>query len=121
MKPNYVVEARIRGSEFPDEWIVLGNHRDAWEFGGVDPSSGTASMIEMSRALGELKKQGIRPKRTIVICSWDGEEVGLTGSTEWGEQFADDLKIKSRRVHQRRFVGVGTGLPAERGGFARAA
>lgn len=95
VKPNYVVEARIRGSEFPDEWIVLGNHRDAWEFGGVDPSSGTASMIEMSRALGELKKQGTRPKRTIVICSWDGEEVGLTGSTEWGEQFADELKTKA--------------------------
>ena len=95
VKPNYVVEARIRGSEFPDEWIVLGNHRDAWEFGGVDPSSGTASMIEMSRALGELKKQGHRPKRTIVICSWDGEEVGLTGSTEWGEQFADELKTKA--------------------------
>jgi len=95
VRPNYVVEARIRGSEFPDEWIVLGNHRDAWEFGGVDPSSGTASMIEMSRALGELKKQGLRPKRTIVICSWDGEEVGLTGSTEWGEQFADELKTKA--------------------------
>jgi len=95
VRPNYVVEARIRGSEFPDEWIVLGNHRDAWEFGGVDPSSGTASMIEMSRALGELKRQGVRPKRTIVICSWDGEEVGLTGSTEWGEQFADDLKTKA--------------------------
>jgi len=95
VKPNYVVEARIRGSEFPDEWIVLGNHRDAWEFGGVDPSSGTASMIEMSRALGELKTQGMRPKRTIVICSWDGEEVGLTGSTEWGEQFADELRAKA--------------------------
>ena len=94
VKPNYVVEARIRGSEFPDEWIVLGNHRDAWEFGGVDPSSGTASMIEMTRGLGELKKQGRRPKRTIVVCSWDGEEVGLTGSTEWGEQFADELKAK---------------------------
>ena len=95
VKPNYVVEARIRGSEFPDEWIVLGNHRDAWEFGGVDPSSGTASMIEMSRALGELKKQGVRQKRTIVICSWDGEEVGLTGSTEWGEQFADELRTRA--------------------------
>jgi N-acetylated-alpha-linked acidic dipeptidase len=95
IKPNYVVEARIRGSEFPDEWVVLGNHRDAWEFGGVDPSSGTASMIEMSRALGELKKQGIRPRRTIVICSWDGEEVGLTGSTEWGEQFADELRTRA--------------------------
>jgi N-acetylated-alpha-linked acidic dipeptidase len=92
---NYVVEARIRGSEFPDEWIVMGNHRDAWEFGGVDPSSGTASMMEMTRALGELKKQGARPRRTLVICSWDGEEVALTGSTEWGEQFADELKKKS--------------------------
>jgi N-acetylated-alpha-linked acidic dipeptidase len=92
--PNYVVEARIRGSEFPDEWIVMGNHRDAWEFGGVDPSSGTASMMEMTRALGELKKQGSRPRRTLIVCSWDGEEVALTGSTEWGEQFADDLKQK---------------------------
>ncbi len=92
---NYVVEARIRGSEFPDEWIVMGNHRDAWEFGGVDPSSGTASMMEMTRAFGELKKQGTRPRRTLVICSWDGEEVALTGSTEWGEQFADELKKKS--------------------------
>ena len=92
---NYVVEARIRGSEFPDEWIVMGNHRDAWEFGGVDPSSGTASMMEMSRALGELKRQGIRPRRTLVACSWDGEEVALTGSTEWGEQFAGELKKKA--------------------------
>jgi N-acetylated-alpha-linked acidic dipeptidase len=93
--PNYVVEGRIRGSELPDEWIVLGNHRDAWEFGGVDPSSGTASMMEMTRALGELKKEGIRPRRTLVVCSWDGEEVALTGSTEWGEHFADELKRKA--------------------------
>src|SRR5205807_7263660 len=85
---------RIRGSELPDEWIVLGNHRDACVFGGVDPSSGTASMMELTRALGEMKKRGIRPRRTVVICSWDGEEVGLTGSTEWGEQFADELKKK---------------------------
>jgi N-acetylated-alpha-linked acidic dipeptidase len=92
---NYVVEARIRGSEFPDEWVVMGNHRDAWEFGGVDPSSGTASMMEMSRALGELKGQGVRPRRTLVLCSWDGEEVALTGSTEWGEQFAAELKDKA--------------------------
>jgi N-acetylated-alpha-linked acidic dipeptidase len=89
-----VVEARIRGSEFPDEWVLLGNHRDAWAFGGVDPSSGTASMLELSRALGELKKSGMRPRRTLVICSWDGEEYALTGSTEWGEQFADELKKK---------------------------
>ncbi len=95
IQPYYVVEARIRGSELPDEWVVLGNHRDAWVFGGVDPSSGTASMMELTRSLGELKNQGMRPRRTVVICSWDGEEVGLTGSTEWGEQFADELRSKA--------------------------
>jgi N-acetylated-alpha-linked acidic dipeptidase len=94
-QPYYVVEGRIRGAQLPDEWIVLGNHRDAWVFGGVDPSSGTASMMELTRALGKLAKEGTRPRRTIVVCSWDGEEVGLTGSTEWGEQFADDLRSKA--------------------------
>jgi len=93
-KPNYVVEARIRGSELPGEWILLGNHRDAWEFGAVDPSSGTASMMELTRALGQMKQQGFRPKRTLIVASWDGEEVGLTGSTEWGEEFAAELKTK---------------------------
>ena len=91
-QPYYVVEGRIRGAELPDEWIVVGNHRDAWVFGGVDPGSGTASMMELTRALGKLARQGMRPRRTIVVCSWDGEEVGLTGSTEWGEQFADQLR-----------------------------
>jgi N-acetylated-alpha-linked acidic dipeptidase len=94
-QPYYVVEGRIRGAQLPDEWIVLGNHRDAWVFGGVDPSSGTASMMELTRALGKLAKSGMRPRRTIVVCSWDGEEVGLTGSTEWGEQFADELRKKA--------------------------
>src|SRR5713101_2265336 len=94
MQPYTVVEARIRGSELPDEWVLLGNHRDAWAFGGVDPSSGTASLMELTRALGELKQRGLRPRRTLVVCSWDGEEYALTGSTEWGEQFADDLKKK---------------------------
>jgi N-acetylated-alpha-linked acidic dipeptidase len=95
IQPYYVVEGRIRGGQLPDEWIVLGNHRDAWVFGGVDPSSGTASMMELTRSLGKLAKQGMRPRRTIVVCSWDGEEVGLTGSTEWGEQFADALRKKA--------------------------
>src|SRR5207244_12045309 len=80
--------------EVPDEWVLRGNHRDAWVFGGVDPSSGTASMMELTRALGELKQRRGRPRRTVVVCSWDGEEYALTGSTEWGEQFADDLKKK---------------------------
>ncbi|HXP71079.1 MAG TPA: M28 family metallopeptidase, partial [Candidatus Dormibacteraeota bacterium] len=95
IEPYFVSEARIRGSESPDEWVILGNHRDAWVFGAVDPSSGTASMLELTRSLGQLLKQGIRPKRTLVICSWDGEEYALTGSTEWGEQYADELKKKA--------------------------
>jgi N-acetylated-alpha-linked acidic dipeptidase len=94
-QPYYVVEGRILGGQLPDEWIVLGNHRDAWVFGGVDPSSGTASMMELTRALGKLAKSGMRPRRTVVVCSWDGEEVGLTGSTEWGEQFAGELRKKA--------------------------
>jgi len=94
-QPYYVVEGRIRGAKLPDEWIVVGNHRDAWVFGGVDPSSGTASMMELTRALGKLAKSGTRPQRTIVVCSWDGEEMGLTGSTEWGEQFAGELRNKA--------------------------
>lgn len=95
MTPYYVVEARIHGSEHPEEWVVLGNHHDAWEYGAVDPSSGTASMMEMTRSLGALLQKGVRPKRTLVFCSWDGEEVGLTGSTEWGEQFEPELKQKA--------------------------
>lgn len=95
IKPYFVVEGRIQGADVPDQWIVLGNHRDAWVFGGVDPSSGTASMMEMTRAFGALLKQGVRPRRTLVFCSWDGEEVGLTGSTEWGEQFGEELQKKA--------------------------
>jgi N-acetylated-alpha-linked acidic dipeptidase len=95
IQPYYVTEAHIRGSEAPDEWVILGNHRDAWVFGGVDPSSGTAAMLEMTHSLGQLLARGIRPKRTLVICSWDGEEYALTGSTEWGEQYADELKQKA--------------------------
>ncbi|HUU33686.1 MAG TPA: M28 family peptidase, partial [Vicinamibacterales bacterium] len=95
IQPNWVVEGRIRGSERPDEWVVLGNHHDAWVFGGVDPSSGTASMMELTKALGALKQQGVRPRRTLVFGAWDGEEVTLTGSTEWGEDFRDELRQKA--------------------------
>ena len=95
IQPYYVTEARIRGAEQPDEWVILGNHRDAWAYGGVDPSSGTASMLELTRGLGELLKQGVRPKRSIIVCSWDGEEYALTGSTEWGEQYADEIRAKA--------------------------
>jgi N-acetylated-alpha-linked acidic dipeptidase len=88
----WVVEGRITGSEEPDKYVVLGNHRDAWVFGAVDPSSGTATQMELARTLGAQAKAGRRPKRTIVFASWDAEEWHLTGSTEWGEQFADDLR-----------------------------
>jgi N-acetylated-alpha-linked acidic dipeptidase len=95
VQPNFVVEGRIRGADRPDEWVVLGNHHDAWVFGGVDPSSGTASMLELTKALGQLARDGVRPRRTLVFGSWDGEEVTLTGSTEWGEHFAADLTAKA--------------------------
>ena len=82
------VIGKVQGSEEPDAWVVAGNHRDAWVYGAVDPSSGTAAMLETVHGLGALLKQGWRPKRTIVMCSWDAEEEGLIGSTEWVEQNA---------------------------------
>ncbi len=91
-RPIWVVEGRIRGTDEPDKYVVLGNHRDAWAFGAVDPSSGTATQLELARVLGGLAREGKRPKRSIVFASWDAEEWHLTGSTEWGEQFANDLK-----------------------------
>ncbi len=91
-RPIWVVEGRIKGTEEPDKYVVLGNHRDAWVFGAVDPSSGTATQLELARVLGGLAKEGKRPKRSIVFASWDAEEWHLTGSTEWGEQFAEDLQ-----------------------------
>jgi N-acetylated-alpha-linked acidic dipeptidase len=86
------VVARLEGRERPDEWVVLGNHRDAWVYGGVDPSSGSASLMEMTRAFGELARGGWHPRRTLVFASWDAEEFTLTGSTEWGELEAERLK-----------------------------
>jgi N-acetylated-alpha-linked acidic dipeptidase len=85
------VIGKVRGTESPDEWVVAGNHRDAWVYGAVDPNSGTAAMLEAVHGVGELLKSGWKPKRTLVFASWDGEEEGLIGSTEWGEQHADDL------------------------------
>jgi len=91
IKPIYDVIAKIPGTAFPDEWILRGNHQDAWVNGARDPLSGLTAMLEEARALGELMKEGWRPKRTIIYCAWDGEEEGLLGSTEWVEEHADEL------------------------------
>jgi N-acetylated-alpha-linked acidic dipeptidase len=85
------VIGRVRGNELPDEWVVAGNHRDAWVYGAVDPNSGTAAMLETVHGIGELLKSGWRPKRTLIFGSWDGEEEGLIGSTEWVEQHESEL------------------------------
>jgi N-acetylated-alpha-linked acidic dipeptidase len=80
------VIGKVEGSQEPDAWVIVGNHRDAWVYGAVDPNSGTAAMLEAVHGIGTLLRQGWRPKRTIVFCSWDAEEEGLIGSTEWVEQ-----------------------------------
>ena len=85
------VIGKAKGSQYPDDWVIAGNHRDAWVYGAVDPSSGTAAMLESVHGIGVLLKQGWRPRRTIVFCSWDAEEEGLIGSTEWVEQHAKTL------------------------------
>ena len=86
------VIGKVAGTEDPDAWVVTGNHRDAWVYGAVDPSSGTAAMLEAVHGVGELLHHGWKPKRTIVFCSWDAEEQGLVGSTEWTEQHENDLQ-----------------------------
>ena len=83
----------LRGTDDPARSIVLGNHHDAWFYGGSDPSSGTAAMLELARVAGELARRGHRPRRTLVFGSWDAEEWTLTGSTEWGEEKRDDLGV----------------------------
>jgi N-acetylated-alpha-linked acidic dipeptidase len=89
------VIARIDGLQEKDRWVVMGNHRDAWVFGAVDPNSGTAAMLEAARGFGQLLKQGWKPRRTIILGSWDAEEYGLIGSTEWAEEYADELQQKA--------------------------
>jgi N-acetylated-alpha-linked acidic dipeptidase len=92
IKPVYDVVARIPGARQPDEWIVRGNHHDAWVNGAEDPVSGLVPLLEEARAMGLLLKQGWRPRRTIVYCAWDGEEPMLLGSTEWAEAHAEELQ-----------------------------
>jgi N-acetylated-alpha-linked acidic dipeptidase len=95
LKPVYDVVASLRGSTYPDQWIVRGNHHDGWVFGASDPLTGQVALMSEAKALGALYRQGWRPARTIVYASWDGEEPGLLGSTEWAEAHGDELKRKA--------------------------
>jgi N-acetylated-alpha-linked acidic dipeptidase len=94
-KTIHNVIARLEGSEFPDEWIVRGNHHDAWVLGANDPLSGNVALMAEAKAIGALAKDGWRPRRTLVYASWDAEEPGLIGSTEWAETHADELRRKA--------------------------
>ena len=94
LEPAYNVIARMEGSEYPDEWVIRGNHHDGWAMGAADPISGLVATLEEARAIGVLADSGWRPKRTIVFAAWDAEEPGLLGSTEWAEHNADELREK---------------------------
>jgi N-acetylated-alpha-linked acidic dipeptidase len=95
LKTTYNVIAMMKGSTYPDQWIVRGNHRDGWVFGATDPLSGQVAMLQEAKIMGEWAKSGWQPKRTIIYASWDGEEPGLLGSTEWAETHAAELKQKA--------------------------
>ena len=112
IKPIYNVIARMPGSDLPDQWIIRGNHRDAWVNGADDPLSGLVAMMEEARSISELRKSGWRPKRTIVYAAWDAEEQGLIGSTEWAELHADELRQNAAVYintdsNGRGFLGMG--------------
>ena len=93
--PCFDVIAKIKGNKFPDEWVIRGNHHDAWVNGAGDPISGQAAMLEEAKSIGSMLKTGWKPDRTIVYCAWDGEEPGLLGSTEWVEEHETELKEKA--------------------------
>ncbi len=117
--PAYDVIARLRGAERPDEWIVRGNHHDAWVNGANDPISGLVPLLAEAKAIGELHRGGWTPKRTLVFAAWDGEEPGLLGSTEWAEAHADELRQKAAVYintdsNGRGFLGVGGSHTLER-------
>ena len=95
MVPAYNVIAKIKGSVYPDQWVIRGNHHDGWNPGANDPISGIAAMMEEAKSIGELVKNGYKPKRTLVYCAWDAEEPGLIGSTEWVEDHLAELKQKA--------------------------
>ncbi len=112
LKPIRDVIATLPGAERPDEWVLRGNHHDAWVNGAADPTSGQVAMLEEARSVAQLVKEGWRPRRTIVYCAWDGEEPGLLGSTEWAETHADELEAKAVAYinsdsNSRGFLSVG--------------
>lgn len=95
LKPLYDVIARIPGKGSSDEWVVRGNHRDAWVYSAWEPLSGQVAILAEAKAIGALLKSGWRPQRTLIYASWDGEEPGLLGSTEWAEEHAAELRRKA--------------------------
>lgn len=112
IKPLYNVIAKLKGAVYPDQWVIRGNHHDAWVFGATDPVSGMVAELDEARAIGLLAKEGHRPKRTIVFCAWDGEEPALLGSTEWVEDHAAELQKKAvvylnSDGNSRGFIGIG--------------
>ena len=112
LKPAHDVIAMLKGSQYPDQWVIRGNHFDGWVFGASDPLSGQVAMLDEARALGVLAKQGWKPKRTIVYASWDAEEPMLLGSTEWAETHAAELQKKAVLYvnsdgNGRGFLGLG--------------
>ncbi len=112
IKPLYNVIAKMKGSLYPDEWVIRGNHHDGWNLGAADPISGMVAEMDEARAIAELARQGYKPKRTVVFAAWDGEEPALLGSTEWVEDHAQELKQKTVAYlnsdgNSRGFIGIG--------------
>ena len=119
LAPAYDVIARVEGAEYPDQWVVRGNHRDGWALGAADPISGLVALMEEARALGELMATGWRPKRTIVYAAWDAEEPALLGSTEWAEHHRQELQEKAALYintdgNRRGFLSLGGSHSLER-------
>ncbi len=115
----YNVIARLEGSEFPDEWVIRGNHHDGWNHGAADPLSGMITMLAEAKAVAMLAKSGERPRRTVIYAAWDAEEPGLIGSTEWAEHHAEDLKKHAVAYlntdgTSRGFIGIGGSHVLER-------
>ena len=119
LRPAYNVIATLRGSAFPDQWVIRGNHHDAWVFGAEDPLSGMVTLLAEAKAVGELARAGRPPRRTVIYAAWDAEEPGLLGSTEWAEHHADELRQHAVAYintdgNGRGFLGVGGSHALER-------